>query len=50
MESISGNDNGNTISKMSWKAGRNFNILRLQNPKKGPEITDQTIVVWDSRD
>jgi hypothetical protein len=50
MESISGNSDGNTISKMSWKAGRNFSILRIQNPKKGPEITDQTIVVWDSRE
>jgi len=50
MESISGNSNGNTISKMSWKAGRNFSILRIQNPKKGPEITDQTVVVWDTRE
>lgn len=50
MESISGNSNGNTISKMSWKAGRNFSILRIQDPKKGPEITDQTVVVWDSRE
>jgi hypothetical protein len=50
MESISGNSNGNTISKMSWKAGRNFSILRIQDPKKGAEITDQTVVVWDSRE
>ena len=50
MESISGNKDSTLISKMSWKAGRNFSILHIQQPKKGPETTNQTIVVWDSRE
>ena len=50
MEAISANADSSVISKMSWKAGRNFRILRIKKPKKGQEITNQTIVVWDSRD
>jgi hypothetical protein len=50
MESILKNQDSSLISKMSWKAGRNFSILRIWQPKKGPEITKQTIVVWDSRE
>ena len=50
MEAISGNKDSSVISKMSWKAGRNFRILHIQKPKNGPETTDQTIVVWDSRE
>jgi hypothetical protein len=50
METISGNEDGKTIRKMSWKAGKNFSILRLQNPKNKPESSNQTIVIWDSRD
>jgi hypothetical protein len=50
MEAISGNKDSSVISKMSWKAGRNFRILHIQKPRNGREITNQTIVVWDSRD
>ena len=50
MESISGNKDSSLISKMSWKAGRNFRILHIQQPKTGPETTNQTLVVWDSRE
>jgi len=50
MESIAGNKDSTVITKMSWKAGRNFRILHIQKPKKGQETTDQTIVVWDNRD
>jgi hypothetical protein len=50
MEAISGNKDSSVISKMSWKAGRNFRILHIQNSGKSREITNQTIVVWDSRD
>jgi hypothetical protein len=50
MEAISANGDSSVISKMSWKAGRNFRILRIKKPKNGQEITNQTIVVWDSRD
>jgi len=50
MESIAGNKDSTLITKMSWKAGRNFRILHIQKPKNGKETTDQTIVVWDSRD
>jgi hypothetical protein len=50
MESISGNIDSSVISKMSWKAGRNFRILHIQQPKTGPETTSQTLVVWDSRE
>lgn len=50
MESISDNKDSLVISKMSWKAGRNFRILHILKPKKGTESTNQTIIVWDSRD
>jgi hypothetical protein len=50
MEAISGNKDSSVISKMSWKAGRNFRILHIQQPKTGPETTSQTLVVWDSRE
>src|ERR1700712_769353 len=50
MESISKYKDSSVISKMSWKAGRNFSILHILQPDKGPETTKQTIVVWDSRD
>jgi hypothetical protein len=50
MESISKDKDSTLISKMSWKAGRNFNILHIRQPNKGPETTNQTIVVWDSRE
>jgi hypothetical protein len=50
MESISKERDSSLISKMSWKAGRNFNILHILQPNKGPEITKQTIVVWDNRE
>jgi hypothetical protein len=50
MEAISVNKDNSIISKMSWKAGRNFRILHINRPKNGQEITNQTIVVWDSRD
>jgi hypothetical protein len=50
MESILNNNDSSTISKMSWKAGRNFNILHIRQPKNGPETTTRTMVVWDTRD
>jgi hypothetical protein len=50
MESISKDQDSSLISKMSWKAGRNFSILHIRQPKNGPESTKQTIVVWDSRE
>ncbi|HET7001959.1 MAG TPA: hypothetical protein VFI33_11640 [Puia sp.] len=50
MESISKDKDSTLISKMSWKAGRNFNILHIRQPNKGPETMSQTIVVWDSRE
>ena len=50
MEAISGNKDSSVISKLSWKAGRNFRILHIQQPKNGQETTNQTIVVWDSRE
>jgi hypothetical protein len=50
MESISIDKDSSLISKMSWKAGRNFSILHIRQPKNGPETTKQTIVVWDSRE
>jgi hypothetical protein len=50
MEAISGNKDSSVISKMSWKAGRNFRILHIQQPKTGQETTNQTFVVWDSRE
>ncbi len=50
MEAISDKNDSTRISKLSWKAGRNFRILHIEKPKNGPETTNQTIVVWDSRD
>jgi hypothetical protein len=50
MEAITGNADSSMISKLSWKAGRNFRILHIYKPRNGPETTSQTIVVWDSRD
>jgi hypothetical protein len=50
METISGNKDSSVIRKMSWKAGRNFRILRILKPNNGPETTNQTIIVWDSRE
>jgi hypothetical protein len=50
MEAISGNPDSVVISKLTWNAGRNFRILHIQKPKKGPETASQTIVVWDSRE
>ena len=50
MEAISGDTDSTLISKLSWKAGRNFRILQIRKPKNGPETISQTIVVWDSRD
>jgi hypothetical protein len=50
MESLSVDKDTTLISKMSWKAGRNFSILHIRQPRKGPETTNQTIVVWDNRD
>ena len=50
MESILNNNDSSTISKMSWKAGRNFNILHIRQPKNGPESTTRTMVVWDTRE
>ena len=50
MESILNKKDSSTISKMSWKAGRNFNILHIRQPKNGPETTTRTMVVWDTRD
>jgi len=50
MEKISGNADSVFISKLSWKAGRNFRILHINKPRNGPESTTQTVVVWDSRD
>jgi len=50
MESISKNNDSTLITKMTWKASRNFSILHIRQPKKGPESTNQTIVVWDSRE
>jgi hypothetical protein len=50
MESIAGNKDSSVISKMSWKAGKNFRILRIIKPKNGKETTDLIIVDWDKSD
>ncbi len=50
MESISADKDSSVIRKMSWKAGKNFRILRIIKPNNGPERTNQTIIVWDSRE
>jgi hypothetical protein len=48
LEAISGNKDSSVISKMTWKAGKNFGIIRICKPKNGPETMDQTLVVWDT--
>jgi hypothetical protein len=50
MESIKREKDSSLISKMSWKAGRNFSVLHIRQSKNGAETTKQTIVVWDSRE
>jgi hypothetical protein len=50
MESITSDKDSSLISKMSWKAGRNFSVLHIRQSKNGAETTKQTIVVWDSRE
>ena len=50
MEAYSVNKDTAVISKLSWRAGKNFNIVRIRNPKNSHETTDQTMVVWDSRE
>ncbi len=50
MEKLSAGPDSTLISKLSWKAGRNFRILQIRRAKTGLEKTSQTIVVWDSRD
>lgn len=50
MEAMSGNADSTIISKLTWKAGRNFSILHIKKPRNGPETISQTFVVWDSRD
>lgn len=50
MEAITGNADSTQISKLSWKAGRNFSILHIKKTRNGPETISQTFVVWDSRD
>src|SRR5450631_383935 len=41
MEAISGNADSTLISKLSWKAGRNFSILHIKKPRIGPETISQ---------
>jgi hypothetical protein len=50
MESIAVNPDSTLIEKMNWKAGKNFKIIRIHQPKKGNETTDQLLVDWDNRD
>jgi hypothetical protein len=50
MESISSGKDSTLIRKMSWKAGKNFRILHILKVNGGPESTNQTMVVWDSRE
>jgi hypothetical protein len=50
METFSGNQDSSFIRKMSWKAGRNFSILQITQPKGRPESASQTLVVWDTRE
>jgi hypothetical protein len=50
MEALTGNADSTMISKLSWKAGRNFAIIHIKKIKNGPETISQTFVVWDSRD
>jgi hypothetical protein len=46
MEAISGNKDSSVISKMTWKAGKNFGIIHINKPINGPETMNQTLVVW----
>ncbi len=39
MEAYRANKDSTVISKLSWKAGRNFRILHIRKPRNGPEIT-----------
>jgi hypothetical protein len=48
MEAITGNRDSSVISKMTWKAGKNFGIIHIYKPKNGPETMNQTLVVWDT--
>jgi hypothetical protein len=48
MEAISGNKDSSVISKMTWKAGKNFGIIHIYKPTNGPETISQTLVVWDT--
>jgi len=48
MESIAGKNDSTVISKMSWKAGKNFRIVRILQSKNGKETTDQIMVDWDN--
>jgi hypothetical protein len=50
MESISADKDSTLIRKMSWKAGKNFRILHILKVNGAPESTNQTMVVWDSRE
>ena len=48
MESIAGNGDSTLIEKMTWKAGKNFRIIRIHQPKTGKELMDQVFVDWDN--
>jgi hypothetical protein len=50
MESISSGKDSTLIRKLSWKAGKSFRILHILKVDGGPESTNQTMVVWDSRE
>jgi hypothetical protein len=50
METLSAGNDSILIRKMSWKAGRNFRILRIIKPGNKTEKSEQTAVVWDDRD
>lgn len=50
METLSPGKDSTGIRKMSWKAGRNFRILRIYKQGSLPEKAEQTVVVWDDRD
>jgi hypothetical protein len=48
MESINTKNDSSVISKMAWKAGKNFRIIRILHLKSGRETSDQIIVDWDN--
>jgi hypothetical protein len=48
MESIAVSGDSTLIEKMTWKAGKNFRIIRIHQPKTGKEIMDQVFVDWDN--